>query len=221
MRRLVIPGELITERSVKLGGGVIAEDGGVHASTLGLLDEREGYVRVIPLSGRYNPKEGDFVIGVVSEAQNTYWVLDIRSPYRSILPGSEFHRELRGNERLRDLLPVGSAVYARIKEVTKTKGVFTTLRWRGARVLNEGYLLDVSPSKIPRIIGKKDSMINVLRKEGGCNIIAGHNGVVWIEGSPERTAIIIEAIRYIEENSHRGGLTDHIKEMITQKRSEI
>src|SRR3990172_256853 len=197
MRRLVLPGELITNKDKKFGSGVTKEEGGLHSSLLGLLDEKEDYLRVIPLSGVYNPKEEDFVVGVVSDTQSTFWRLDISSPYTSILPGSEYYRELKGDEKLQQIMPVGSSVYVKIKEVTKTKGVFTTLRWRGTKVLSGGFLMEVTPSKIPRIIGKNDSMISTLKQETGCEILAGQNGVIWINGPPEKMNLAIDAIRYI------------------------
>jgi exosome complex component RRP4 len=221
MRRIVLPGELITSREKRLGNGVRIESDGVHSNLLGLVDEKENYVRVIPMAGGYDPKEVDFVVGVVSDALSTFWRLDIASPYSAILPGSEYYRELRGNEKLREILPVGSSVYVKIKEVTRTKGVFTTLNWRGARVLNEGFLLEISPSKIPRVIGKKDSMIRTIKNESGCDILAGQNGVVWIKGPPDRMNLAVEALRYIEKNSHKRGLTDNVKKMIIETRKSI
>ncbi len=218
MRKLVLPGETISVKDKKTGTGVKSDRNGVYATLFGLLDEKENYVRVIPLAGGYDPKEGDYVIGVVSDAQETFWRLDIASPYSSILPGGEYYRELRGNEKLREILPGGSTVYVRIKEVTRTKGVFTTLKWRGTRVLREGRLLEISPSKIPRVIGKKDSMIKTIKLGSGCDVLAGQNGIVWINGSPRDIAIAAEAVKYIEGHSHQSGLTDYIKKMIKNKR---
>ena len=220
-RKVVLPGELLSKEDKKIGTGVVKNDEGLFSTHLGLLDEKNNYLRVIPSAGGYNPKEDDFVIGVVSDTQNTYWRLDIASPYSAILPGREYFRELRGGERLKDLTPVGSTVYVKIKEVTKNKGVFVSMKWRGTKVLNEGLLIEVSPSKIPRIIGKSDSMLSTLNNESECDVIAGQNGVVWISGPIERVNLVIEAIRYIEKNTHVGGLTDYIKKMIIEKRNKL
>jgi hypothetical protein len=103
MRKLVLPGELVTKKDKRMGNGVRREDEAIHSTLLGLLDEKENYVRVIPLAGGYDPKEEDYVIGVVSDARSTFWRLDIAGPYSSILPGGEFFRELRGNEKLREI----------------------------------------------------------------------------------------------------------------------
>lgn len=221
MRKLVLPGDFITDLEKRPGIGIIREKDGLHSSLLGLLDERESFVRIIPFAGGYDPKAEDYVVGVVSDAMGTFWRLDIASPYSSILPAGEFIRELRGNEKLRDILPIGSTVYVKIKEVTKSKGVFTTLNWRGTRILKEGYLLEISPSKIPRVIGTKDSMIKILKQESGCDMLVGQNGVVWIRGPAERISLAIEAVKYIEQNSHKSGLTDYINKMLIEKRKSL
>lgn len=221
MRKLVLPGELISKEEKRLGNGVLWDQDGVYSSVLGLLDEKANRIRVIPFAGGYDPKETDYVIGIVSDALSTFWRLDIASAYGSILPGGEHFRELRGNERLSDVLPVGSTVFVKIKEVTKTKGVFTTLRWQGTRVLNGGTLIEVSPSKVPRIIGKKDSMIRTIKEETGCDVVAGQNGVIWIKGELKGMDDAIEAIRYIEKHSHESGLTDYIKKMLIEKRKSV
>lgn len=218
MRRLVLPGEIISEKSPMIGHGAIKDKDGVHSTLMGLLDERNNFLRIIPLSGKYDPKAEDFIIGVVSDVASTFWRLDINAPYSAILPGGEFQRELRGNERLKDILPIGSTVYVKIKEVTKSKGVFTTLNWGGTKILKEGMLLEISSPKIPRIIGKKDSMINTIRQGSGCSVLAGQNGLVWISGSSKDMALAAEVIRYIEANSHKSGLTEFVKNMLNEKK---
>jgi len=220
MRRLVLPGELISRGGGRrIGQGVLKDEEGLRSCLLGLLDEKGGYLRVIPLAGRYNPKEDDFVVGIVTSSQGTYWRVHIASPYSAILPAAEYLRELRGYERLEELLPPGSTVYARIKEVTRSKGVFLSLKARAARVLKEGTVIEISSSKVPRVIGKKDSMINMLRKESGCDILAGQNGLIWMNGPAEMMGILAHALRHIEAHSHRSGLTDQVKKMIIEKRS--
>jgi exosome complex RNA-binding protein Rrp4 len=52
-------------------------------------------------------------------------------------------------------------------------------------------------------------------------VLAGQNGGVWIKGPFERINLVVEAVKYIEQNSHQSGLTDNIKKMIKEKRKEI
>lgn len=74
-------------------------------------------------------------------------------------------------------------------------------------------------TRVPRIIGKKGSMITMLKKETGAQILVGQNGRVWISGkSRDEEAIIAEAIRKIEAEAHTTGLTDRVREFLVNKR---
>ncbi|MEM2734784.1 MAG: KH domain-containing protein, partial [Candidatus Bathyarchaeia archaeon] len=72
--------------------------------------------------------------------------------------------------------------------------------------------------KIPRLIGRKGSMITMLKRETGCRIIVGQNGVVLISGRDDRAErAAVEAIYKIEREAHTQGLTDEIKEMLRKE----
>ena len=55
-RELVIPGDVIETHGLKPGEGTYVDGGKVFASLLGIRSEHEGYVDVIPLTGRYIPR---------------------------------------------------------------------------------------------------------------------------------------------------------------------
>ena len=78
--------------------------------------------------------------------------------------------------------------------------------------LRDGMLIDVSPSKVPRIIGKQGSMINLLKDLSKCQVHVGQNGKVWING--DNCEKLIEAIRVIERESHISGLTEKIEKLL-------
>jgi exosome complex component RRP4 len=62
-------------------------------------------------------------------------------------------------------------------------------------------------------------MISLIKRETGCHILLGQNGVVLISGKnleDEQLAVI--AIRKIENESHTSGLTDRVTEMLKKKR---
>src|SRR5438309_9265107 len=65
LRPIVIPGEAVGGPGLKPGPGTYSEGGRVFAAQLGIRDEHEGLVSVIPLNGRYIPQRGDAVIGEV------------------------------------------------------------------------------------------------------------------------------------------------------------
>lgn len=218
MRQLVYPGDEIAEGRFRLGGGAYRSDEKIFSSVVGVLDKKENYVRVIPLAGKYMPKVNDFVIGKVTEQMYSNWDLEINSPYMSILPSRDFHREVDPFGNLLDVLPLGSYVYGFVREITHSKRIYVTMQERGARVLEGGHIIEVVPAKVPRIIGRKMSMINIIRRETGCTILVGQNGRVWINGKPEGVELAEMAIRHVEANAHTSGLTDNIKNIIIEAR---
>jgi exosome complex component RRP4 len=69
------------------------------------------------------------------------------------------------------------------------------------------------------VIGKKGSMISMIKQETNCQIILGLNGVILVTGkSPEDEELAITAIRKIEEESHTTGLTDRITQFLKEQK---
>ncbi len=68
--------------------------------------------------------------------------------------------------------------------------------------------------KIPRIIGKNSSMLNMLKELLKVDIIVGQNGRIYINGDEINVLRTVNAIRFIEENSYKRGLTEKVKGMI-------
>jgi exosome complex component RRP4 len=118
-------------------------------------------------------------------------------------------------------MPLGTLVYARVREITPTKKIYVSMRERAARILRGGKVVDIIPTKIPRVIGKKMSMISMIRKETGTTIRVGQNGRVWVKGDPKRIEIVEKALRKIEKEAHFSGLTDSIKDMIIEEREKL
>ena len=83
-----------------------------------------------------------------------------------------------------------------------------------AKPLYDGKLISVSPVKIPRIIGRKASMIELLAKETNCRIFVGRNGRIFLKGTDADIKLAEEAIRLIEREAHTHGLTDKIKNFL-------
>ncbi len=223
-RRFVVPGEEVASGRVKLGEGVYREGDRVYAAVLGLLDTSRGVVRVVSLAGRYYPKVGDFVIGTVTGTiYETAWSVDISSPYTAILNSSDFHREVDPfRVPLMKVMRPGTAIYAYVREVAPTKGVYLTMKQRGCRILKGGRLVEISPAKVPRVIGRKRSMLGMLTKETGCRILVGQNGIIWVSCRSTGMEDLVErAVRKIEAEAHTSGLTDRIKEMIVRERERV
>jgi exosome complex component RRP4 len=213
---IVLPGEFIEERKGrKLGKGVYEENGKVFAKVLGLPRMTDTEVSVIPLSGAYLPNVGDRIIGVVSTVEIAGWFVDINSPYPAFLPLAEAVEEFVDTSRvdLSRYFDTGDVIFCRISKVTKSKNVQVSMRDMVSRKLYGGVLIKVTPSKVPRIIGKGGSMIQMIKQKTRCDIYVGQNGVIWIRGENKGKAI--EAILLIERESHTTGLTERIERMLS------
>jgi len=78
-------------------------------------------------------------------------------------------------------------------------------------------MIDVTSSKVPRIIGKQGSMISLIKNATNCRIVVGQNGKVWISGDdPGKEMIATEAILKIEQEAHTSGLTDKISAFLKE-----
>jgi exosome complex component RRP4 len=219
VRKMVIPGEFIVESNLRLGDGVFREGNRVYSSVMGLLDLKDNYVKVIPLTGRYSPKVNDFVVGVIEDMDFSNWYTNIGSAYSATVTAKDYFSERDGfQEDISKAMRIGDTVYAMIREISPRKRVFLSMRERGTRKLRGGRIIEVTPTKVPRIIGRKGSMISMIKKETGCQVLVGQNGRVWIEGKPEMTDLVVRIVEKVEKDAHTSGLTERIKNMIIKER---
>ena len=206
---LVVPGELLAEDDYYSGRGTFEEDGKVCSKLLGLVSLRNKKISVIPLKSKYLPKKGDVVIGKIDDVRFSMWGVDINSPYSGILPASEvFGREKKELSRVFD---IGDVLFLRIVDVDEVKKVKLGLKGRGMGKFKGGVIVDIAPTKVPRLIGKKGSMINMIKDKTGCKIVVGQNGLVWVKGNEDMEQIVKNIIKLIEKEAHTSGLTDRIK----------
>lgn len=191
----------------------------IVASTVGLLELREKVVQVIPLRGCYMPRAGDLVIGRVVDWSMSGWSIDINSPYLAALPIGEFTKRRIDLKRhdLRDILSVGDVVKARVLSYDRTQGPILTVKEPDLGKVREGRLVTIIPTKVPRLIGKRGSMVEMISRETGCKIVVGQNGVVLVTGRSKRDEEIAErAIRMVEREAHLAGLTDRVTKLIRE-----
>jgi exosome complex component RRP4 len=76
----------------------------------------------------------------------------------------------------------------------------------------------VSSVKVPRIIGKKNSMIDTIQSSTGCQVTAGRNGYIWVSGAGD-FSLAQKAIRMIEAQAHTRGLTDRVASFLKSGKS--
>ncbi len=218
-RKLVIPGDFIGDG--RAGRGAYEEDGKAFAGCIGLAEEKNGLFFVIPLSGIYDPKRGDGVIGKVQDVIFSKWIVDINSPYEAVLSLADATDEFIDLTKtdMTKYFNYGDLIFAEISSVSSTKNVQMSMRNRKCRKLRGGMLLKVTPAKVPRIIGKAGSMVEMIKQMTNTQIVVGQNGIVWVKGDHEDIAIDI--ITMIEKKSHVHGLTDQVRAALEERMKDI
>ncbi len=211
-RKVVVPGEVITSGEDFLPGeGTRREGENIVASRFGLAEIVGRVVRVITIFGAFIPRRGNVVIGRVVDITFYGWLLDIDSASSAFLPIDESPRFINRDE-MDQYLSIGDVVAAKIWSV-KAKGIDLTLKGKGLGKLEGGFIFRVIPSRVPRIIGREGSMVNLIKEKTGCNITVGQNGWVWIQGDSIDAQIKArKAIEFIVEKVHINGLTERMEE---------
>jgi exosome complex component RRP4 len=203
---------------LKPGPGTYRVGGKVYASILGLLAPKPPFLQVIPLSGRYIPKPEDVVIGTVTDCQGTFWLLDIGAPRWAPLhmTGTPWDVQIGETEKF---LRVRDSVVVRVENLDPTGRIGVTMLGDGLGKLDGGTIVTVSPARIPRVVGRGGSMIETITRHTGAQIAVGQNGRVWINGTPEAILRASEALRLIEDQGQRRGLTERVESYLVSTSS--
>jgi len=217
-KKIVVPGEELAAGMDFLPSfGTYRDKDKIVASRLGLVNIDGKIIRIIPLTGKYNPRKGDTIIGRVEDVSYSGWRVYTNCAYPAMLSVKDATSEFiqRGAD-LTQYFDVGDYLVAKITNVTSQKLIDLTARGPGLRRLSGGRVIEVNTNKVPRIIGKQGSMVHMIKQATGCKMIVGQNGLLWISGEPKNEIIAIEAIRKIEQESHLSGLTDRIKTFLEE-----
>ena len=208
-KNLVIPGQILADDDYYPGRGTFKEDGKICSSLIGLVSLRNKKIRVIPLKSKYVPKKGDVVIGKINDVRFSMWDVDINSPYSGILPAFEVFG--RDKKELNKVYDVGDVLFLRVIDVDEIKKAKLGLKGRGLGKFKGGIIVDISPTKVPRLIGKKGSMINMIKNKTNCKFVVCQTGLVWVKGEEDMEQLTREIIHTIEAEAHTSGLTNKIK----------
>jgi exosome complex component RRP4 len=223
-KQLVTPGELLAEGDFVAGDSTYKENDKIYATRIGLANFDGRKIYVSALEAFYVPYIGDLVIGKVVEVKFGGWSLDIRAPYLGTLRASEvLDRGFRPQKHdLPSIFAEDELVLCKVVAYDRTRDPLLTVQESGLGKITRGQIIEVTPTKIPRIIGTKGSMISMLKKETGCQITVCQNGLVLISGSrPEDEQVAVIAIRKIEQEAHTSGLTNRVGEMIRKEREGV
>lgn len=212
-RDFVVPGDLIVKSMDYLPGKSCFREGeSLYAKKLGLVSISGRVISVIPLNTVYIPKYGDMVIAEVSDIQSNGWILELNSSYEGFLPLSGVRGYIDTDKTdLARVYNMGDMIYAKVSMVKKDS-VHVTMQDPMCKKFRGGRMITVNPAKIPRIIGKKGSMVNMIKDKAGTKIHIGQNGLIWIDGGDEN--LVINSIGLIDRESHTNGLTDKVAKFL-------
>ncbi len=219
-RKHVIPGEVITSRPMRPEENVVFDGKNISSTIVGTSEIYDDAVRVLPLTGMYFPKVDDMVVGKVISHTSLSWEVDINSCYVGFLPASDiFGRDFTASaDALASKLIKGDMVAARIANFDRTRDPLITVSDRDLGKIDTGDLVSMSSSKIPRLIGKRGSMIQMIEEATGCMITAGQNGLIVIDGKDADGLLKAKkSIKMIDDNAHIPNLTDKVKSMLESK----
>lgn len=220
-REVVVPGQLLAEGRYRASFGTYHENDKIYSSLVGLAELRGNTVKVVALEGAYIPKEGDLVIGIITMVAGNNWKVDIGGPYGASLHANNALRRPYSDD-ISEYMNIGDVISAEIQAFDRASGPFLTMKGRGLQVLEGGMILEVSPAKIPRIIGRRGSMINMINDHLRIDSMVGQNGRIWIKTNDiARLRLAIKAFRTIEEQAHTSNLTDRISTMLVEEMDKL
>ena len=69
-------------------------------------------------------------------------------------------------------------------------------------------------AQVPRLIGKKGSMIKLIEENTKCKLNIGQNGVIFINGAKESIVKIKKVINIIEKQAYLPDLNDKVNDLL-------
>ncbi len=196
--KIVIPGDKISDNVLHIPSGY-SQNGKTYATTVGMMDDEGRYT---PLESVYVPKIEDTIVGIVIESASWGYSLNINLASKGVISSKDTRMRLNAGD-----LVVGRA---------GSLNSFGEASLVDVEKLDGGILLEVPTSKVPRIIGRKSSMINIIRDKTKTNAIVGNNGLVWISDSGN-VSLVTKTIDMIVINAHTSGLTDKISKFLDEQ----
>ncbi len=217
-RDIVIPGETLAEGMDYLPGDNTYREGEkIFSKLLGLTGVNGRVIRITPLAGPYIPKVGDKIIAKVIGMTMNGFRFDTGTAYSAMLNVKDASSRFIRNEEMSSLLAIDDAAVVKITKVTSQNLIDLTMKEPGLHKIAGGRIVKINSQKVPRVIGKQGSMINLIKDKTGCNITVGQNGYIWIKGTPEMELLVGKAIKLIEEKSHQGGLTEKMDAFLSSE----
>lgn len=217
-REIVVPGEVIGASADYLPGEGTKKDGkDIISIKFGLMEKSDKLIKVIPLGGTYVPRRGNVVIGQVVDITFNGWLIDIGASNNAFLSVTECFGRIRDPA---EYFTFGDILVVEIKSV-KSRGIDATMMDRGLERLEGGMTMKINSTRVPRIIGKKGSMISEIKAATDCEIVVGQNGIIWLSGKTVDDELLAkEAIEFVAEKPFVSGLTEKVQSFLKEKKKQ-
>ncbi len=198
-RKYVIPGEVVARGNLRAEANVVRRGDKIISTRVGMAEIGHDVVRVVPLSGPYIPRIDDLVVGKVIDYSAFAWEVDINSCFFGILPAqSVFGRDYSpARDSLTEKLAIGDIIATKVIAFDRTRDPLLSISGPGLGRIPRGQVIRISPAKVPRLIGKKGSMIRAIENGCGCRLLVGQNGVVVIVGTAEGMLKAVQAVNLV------------------------
>jgi exosome complex component RRP4 len=215
-RKQVIPGDVIARGNHRYGSYIEKRGDEYIALRVGLAEVGRDGVKLNPLTGPYLPRAEDDVIGKVIDVNGFGWVVDINSCFDGFLPASfVFGREFSPSTHdLSSKFKVGDMIGARIESFERSRDPQLSIRGEGYGKVESGEIVKISPTKVPRLIGRRGAMINFISEKTGCDVRVGQNGIVVVNGAPESLLNAVKAVKMVEEEAHAADLMTKMEALL-------
>jgi len=214
--QFVLPGDVIVTGDYRPEQNVILEGNKLMSTAIGFSEIKDDLVTVTPLTGLYTPKTDDLVIGKIVSHNALSWEVDINSYYPGILTAFDiFGKDYSASrDDLSLKLNTCDIILARIANVGSRDPLLTIIGENLGKI-DAGELVKISPTKIPRLIGKHGSMIQTIEASTNAIITVGQNGLIVVS-CDETNGLLkaLAAIRMVDEQAHLVNLTDKVKKML-------
>jgi len=215
-RKQVIPGDVIASGDYRYGSYIEKRGSDYIALRIGLGEVSSEGVKLIPLTGPYLPHVDDQVVGKVIDMSGFGWEIDINSSFFGYLPASfVFGRDFSpATHDLSSKFKVGDLLLCKIEAFDRSRDPQISIRGPGLGKVPKGEIVKISPTKVPRLIGRKGYMVNMISAQTGCELKVGQNGLVVVSGPPEGILKAANAIKMIEEEAHLADLTTKVQNFL-------
>ncbi|MFP3167330.1 MAG: KH domain-containing protein [Candidatus Nanopusillus sp.] len=198
---ILIPGDNLKKKDINS----YERDNNYYSKYILLVNED----KTARLFGYYMPEVNDIVIGKVIDVLSNGWLVDINSPYVGKLSLKDVGTDPN------NIYTYGDYILCQIIKITKNKLIDLDIKKK--EKLNDGLILKVDPARIPRLIGKNSSMLNLIKEYLKIDIIIGKNGRIYLNGNINDVSKVVDIIRFIINNSYKKGLTEKVKEILENK----